>query len=129
MSCQQAKIANYNFKLIQGDSYVFKLYFFRDQDGIETPEDLTEFDNIIWSFRSENNINTQPFEVKSIENEKLKIEGDDNNILVLEFDEELYSTQLKSFYHACLFVRGSERVTRINGILNNQLNTVKLSDE
>jgi hypothetical protein len=46
MSCQ-SKIANYNFKLIQGDSYVFRIYFFRDQDGIENPEDLTEFDNII----------------------------------------------------------------------------------
>ena len=122
------KPANYNFNLVQGDTYAFDLFFFVEENGIEIPENLTEFNDIIWAFRSENNINITAFEIKSLSNGDLQVLGDDNNILRIKFDEELYSTQLKTFYHSCLFVKNDERTTRLAGLLNNHLNTVKKTD-
>ena len=121
-------IGTYNFNLIQGDTYTFELYFFVEENGIETPENLLEYEDIIWAFRTENNINLAPFEVKSLSNGDLEITGDDNNVLKISFDRELYSTQLKTFYHSCLFVKENERTTRLAGLLNNFLNTVSDTD-
>jgi len=120
--------AKYTFTLVQGDSYQFRLVFFIDTGNGLEPEDLTQFDDIIWAFRTEPNINLNPFEVKSVSSGQLKIEGDDNNELVLEFDQELYATQRDVFFHACVFIKDGKRETRIDGVLNNYLNTVKESD-
>ena len=118
----------YDIRLVQGDNYRFELAFFIEDGNGDIPEDLTIYDDIIWSFRSQKNINTPPFEVKSISNGQLVISGDDNNILSFEFNQELYVTQESNFVHACLFIDNGAYKTRISGQLFNNLNAVKDSD-
>ena len=119
-----SNVAPYNFRLVQGDSTTFELFFFED----DQPLDLTDQDDIIWSFRRQRDINQTPFEVKSISNGKLEIFGDDNNGLRLTFERELYATQEVNFVHALLFIKGDDYRTYIGGQLINNLNAVRDSD-
>ena len=44
--------ARYDIRLVQGDNYRFELAFFIEDGNGDIPEDLTIYDDIIWSFRS-----------------------------------------------------------------------------
>ena len=120
--------ARYDITLVQGDNAKFELAFFTSDGNNDFPEDLTEFDDIIWSFRNQKNINTPAFETKSISEGDLVISGVDNNILGFEFNQELYATQDTNFVHACMFIKGDLYTTRIAGQMFNKLNAVKDSD-
>lgn len=66
--------ARYDIRLVQGDNAQFELAFFANDGNTDTPEDLTEYDDIIWSFRNQKDINTPPFETKSVSNGELNID-------------------------------------------------------
>ena len=109
-----------NIKLIRGNSSSNTLSFFDDlPDGTQVPMDLSLFDSIKMSIKTNTNVNNPPVDTLTV-GDGLSIIGVENNTLNIDFGRGFVTTNANLYYYDILFEKGTLFNTYIKGTIETE---------